>query len=474
MNNKPLETGSNEMHVRQTTNRIRLTGIYLFIAILFFIALTGLIVPLRPKTSDIEKRTLTAFPKFTLKDFLDGDYFSNIDMWYSDTFPFREQLISVNSSLNALYGLAGEEIHGSIGMGDDIPSAPHHESPSISAAPSASSEEDTSGNISADTEQSSSEEETTLPPETAPSVDSPYDHAEPEVNGAVYVAGNSAYNLFYFNLDKSNRYIDVLNRTADYLDGLANVYSILVPTSTGIMLSEQQQNDLGCSSSGKAIDYMYSSMNAGIKTVPVFDELMRHRDEYIYFRTDHHWTALGAYYAYRMYAAAAGFTPHELSDFETRAFPGFLGSYYASSDQSPALSATPDTVMAYMPIGTNSMTFYDADLNPTKWFIVNDVSGYKASNKYSCFIGGDNAYSVIENPSITDGSACLVYKDSYGNPFVTFLVDHYQTVYVIDSRYYTVNMKQFVVEHHVTDVIFLNNLESITDATANNLASQLQ
>lgn len=484
MNNKPLEAGSNELHVRQATNRIRLTGIYIFTAILFIIALIGLIIPLRPKTSDIEKRTLTTFPKFTIRDFLDGDYFSSIDMWYSDTFPFREQLISVNSSLNTLYGLAGEEIHGIIGKGDEIPSAPHHESPSSpSVSPDSSSSEDsTSENTSEDgepteasTEMNTGEDQTDKPSEAeTTAVDSPYDHVEPEVNGAVYIAGNSAYNLFYFSLDKSNQYIDVINRAADHLSGLANVYSILVPTSTGIMLSEQQQSKLGCSSSSGAIDYMYSSMNANVRTVPIFDELMRHRDEYIYFRTDHHWTALGAYYAYRMYAAVAGFTPHELSDFETKEFSGFLGTYYASSNQSPALSATPDTVVAYMPIGTNSMTFYDAALNPTKWFVVNDVSGYKASNKYSCFIGGDNAYSVIENPAVTDGSSCLIYKDSYGNPFVTFLVNHYQTVYVIDSRYYRVNLKQFVTENHVQDVIFLNNLESITEKTVNNLASQLQ
>jgi hypothetical protein len=219
---------------------------------------------------------------------------------------------------------------------------------------------------------------------------------------------------------------------------------------------------------------MYSSMNARVHTVPVYDALMQHRDEYIFFRTDHHWTALGAYYGYQAYAAAAGFTPYDLSAFEVREFPGFLGTYYASSGQSAALSATPDTVYAYVPFATNSLTFYDADLNPTKWFIINDVSNYKAGNKYSCFIGGDNGYTEIENPSITDGSTCLLYKDSYGNPFATFLVNNYQKVYIIDPRYFTVDLKEFVTSHGVQDVIFLNNLESITDATVRNLSAQIQ
>lgn len=491
MDDKHLETDSSETHEQQTENRIRLTGIYIFAAMLFIIGLIGLIIPLRPKTSDIEKRTLTDFPKFTVRDFLDGDYFSSIDMWYSDTFPFREQLISANSSLNVLYGLAGEEIHGALGIGDEIPSIPYQvdfsathaandgtqAEHSTEAAPPVSENAGQSEPFHSENDHTIQTTEASVTEsasaETSP-VDSPYDNVEPEVNGAVYIAGNSAYNLFYFSLEKSNQYIDTINRAADYLNGLADVYSILVPTSTGIMLSEEQQNKLGCSSSSGAIDYMYGSMNANVKTVPVFDTLIQHRDEYIYFRTDHHWTALGAYYAYRIYAEAAGFTPHELNDYEVKEFPGFLGTYYASSEQSPALSATPDTVFAYIPIGTNSMTFYDVNMNPTKWFVVNDVSGYQASNKYSCFIGGDNAYSVIENPAITDGSACLIYKDSYGNPFATFLVDHYQTVYVIDSRYFTVNLKQFVTEHQVQDVIFLNNLESVTEATVRNLSAQLQ
>jgi hypothetical protein len=240
------------------------------------------------------------------------------------------------------------------------------------------------------------------------------------------------------------------------------------------MLSQEQQDALGCSSSKDAIAYMYSSMSDQVHTIPVYDALMQHRDEYIYFRTDHHWTALGAFYAYEAYGTVSGRSTCKLSDLTMMEFPDFLGTYYASSDQSPALAETPDTVYAYVPAGTNRLTFYDADMNPTNWPIVNDVSAYKTYNKYSCFIGGDNAFTEINNPTITDGSTCLLYKDSYGNPFATFLVNSYQTVYVIDSRYFTVDLAEFVQSHQVQDVIFLNNLESITETTISNLQAQLQ
>ena len=69
-------------------------------------------------------------------------------------------------------------------------------------------------------------------------------------------------------------------------------------------------------------------MGQNVKTIPLHDVMMSHRTEYIYFRTDHHWTALGAYYAYVQFCTAKGITPHNLSDYEVSQFPGFLGSFY--------------------------------------------------------------------------------------------------------------------------------------------------
>lgn len=77
-----------------------------------------------------------------------------------------------------------------------------------------------------------------------------------------------------------------------------------------------------------------------------------HNAEYIYFHTDHLWTALGAYYAYQVFCIQ----PHDYKDYETMEFPGFLGTFYSSSNQSPALTANPDTVVAYLPKGTNTIS----------------------------------------------------------------------------------------------------------------------
>src|SRR5699024_11136438 len=112
---------------------------------------------------------------------------------------------------------------------------------------------------------------------------------------------------------------------------------------------ESIQENMGGSSQGDAFQYIYSRLDPEVKRVDVFDELVRHNAEYLYYRTDHHWTALGAYYAYRVFAEQKGITPHELSEFEKRDYEGFLGTFYAYSNQAAALGNNPDTVETYIP-----------------------------------------------------------------------------------------------------------------------------
>ena len=92
------------------------------------------------------------------------------------------------------------------------------------------------------------------------------------------------------------------------------------------------------------------------------------------------------------------------------------------------------------------------------WPIIMDVDNYPANSKYSCFVNGDAKLCVVNNPQITDGSACLCIKDSFGCAFVPFLVDHYQYTYWIDYRYFHQSLSAFVDEHNITDIIFLQNI----------------
>ena len=97
-----------------------------------------------------------------------------------------------------------------------------------------------------------------------------------------------------------------------------------------------------------------------------------------------------------------------------------------AATKSPALAANPDTLIGYIPKSTNSMVYYNNSFQPINWFVVNDVSEYDSASKYSAFVAGDEPFAYIDNPTLNDGSACAVVKESYGNAFIPFLVDHYQ------------------------------------------------
>lgn len=408
-----------------------------FLITMVAFALLALILPLRPTYSEIEKRDLTKFPSFTWAAFWSGEYFKNIDTWYADTFPFREAFIAANTSLHSLYGIAGQQIQGVVTSGDEIPDS------SDSIKPSSS-------------EKSSSSEQSSEPSSSQPEPDDP--DVEVQSMGPILIAGDSAYEYYSFSRSESERYVNMLNAAATKFQGQANVYDIIIPNSMDIMLSNTARKRVNSSDQHAAIDYMHSLMNDQVKKVPIFDTMYQHRKEYTYFRTDHHWTALGAYYAYGEYAKVKGFTAIPLDQYQSVTYEGFLGSFYSKSGMSQAMANNPDQVVAYLPKSTNEMVFTNKSGDRITWPVINDVSTWNAAMKYNAFIGGDNPYSEIQNPNLSDGSACIVVKESYGNAFVPFLVDHYQTVYVIDYRYYNGKLADLIAQTGAEDVIFINNI----------------
>ena len=277
------------------------------------------------------------------------------------------------------------------------------------------------------------------------------------------MVGNTGYEMYNYVGSLAEKYQQIVNGVADDLSGTATVYVMAIPLSSGITLPDSLYSDIPGSDQAQAEKDILAGMGNNVKTVALHDTLMAHRNEYIYFRTDHHWTALGAYYAYAQFCAAKGITPHELSEYEISQYPGFLGSFYNDSGKPDAMAATPDTVNAYHPVSSTAAMKYgsseDSELTGGK--VIFDESTAAASLKYGTFIMGDNPYTVIENPDLTDGSACIVVKESFGNAFVPFLVDHYQTVYVVDYRYYGGSVTALARSKNVSDVLFVNNLSAI-------------
>lgn len=451
----PADKENEERQILSNMRRLRILNVWyvrVFILILFSFFILSLIIPLRPKYSESEKRELAKFPKFTFSALFSGDYFDGINEWYSDTFPLREALTDVNAFFTGFYGKTDVQIHGTVQKGDEIPT--NNSSDTESTASEASTTASASESVSSDklviTESSASSK--TEAPAT-------------QTLGALLINGDTAYEYYNFVKATADTYVSAVNRAAGLLSGKSDVYCMIVPTSMGICAPDSIVSSVNTSNQKDAINYMYSGMkNSGVKAVPIFDTLKSHRDEYIYFRTDHHWTALGAYYAYCDFIKLKGGTPSPLESFKLHEFPGYLGSFYTSSKKLPQLASNPDTVYAYEPAETNSIEIHYENGEVKTQEIISDMTSAAQSSKYLTFIKGDRPLSIITNPALNDGSACVVIKESFGNAFVPFLVSHYQRVYIIDYRYFSKidgrGLTQFCADIGAKDVLFINNISA--------------
>ncbi len=277
--------------------------------------------------------------------------------------------------------------------------------------------------------------------------------------GGVVTVDNAGYELYDYHEGAGKNYGQLVSKVADSLKGQADVYDLIPPTSVAITFPDNLRDQISSSNQQESLEKLHGFMSDSVKSVDAYNNLMKHRTEYIYFRTDHHWTALGAYYAYQAFCEEKGIAPHEISEYQTKEFEGFLGSFYKDTDKSSDLGNTPDTIRAYLPLAQNvTLDVTDQKGQNYSWDVVHDVNDYGAALKYSTFIAGDNPMTVIKNPNLSDGSTCVVVKESFGNALVPFLIDHYQTIYVIDYRYWSGDIVSFAKEKKAGDVLFINNI----------------
>ena len=200
-----------------------------FSVCVMLIALIGLMFPLRPKESKLEKRVLTRFPSFSVESFLNGEFFNGVSTWYADTFPFREQLLAGNTKFRSLYGIQNNQIYGSMEKTDNIPKE-RIKLTDILLPSTKMRMEDLDNEIKAAIE-------------TQRAADAANGGAKrreitkvPEQVGTVYVSGDTAFSLYGFTENAANAYIDAISALANKVEDDVHIYDIVVPISSGIYL----------------------------------------------------------------------------------------------------------------------------------------------------------------------------------------------------------------------------------------------
>ena len=199
---------------------------------------------------------------------------------------------------------------------------------------------------------------------------------------------------------------------------------------------------------------------AGGRFVDVRGTLTDHKGEYLYYRTDHHWTSLGARYAFEAMAAQLGIS-QPIRNYDTytvsTTFEGTLASRSGSH-------AAYDTVELYVPQTDVEYYVSYGDAAETSATIY-DRSALDQKDKYTVFFGGNyprvDVYTTAET-----GKTLLLFKDSYANCLMQFLYPYYDHIILIDPRYYYDNVESVISREQVTDVLFLYNANTYFEDTS--------
>ena len=445
------------------TQRLILLSLGSIVALMTVMGVLSFALP-KPVFSEYEKRELTPMPEFSLQALFSGSYLKDFEAHYADTFPFREGFIQLGALLEDLRGLRGEDdvkIYSANSQNaapepsssqeaSQPASQPSSVAPDASSSPEESQESDSQpqggGGQSSQAESQGAEK-----PDPPPEVPDGY------LTEGCFVNGDRACYLFGGYRPAAEVYAQYISAFADRVADQATVYNIVVPTSGEFYLPEKYQK---MSASQKDnIDYLYGlykEMGSKVVSVDAYSWLAMNTDQYIYFRTDHHWTALGAYYAYVAFCREMGISYPSIHEFEKKTIPDFRGTIYAET-RDQKLGENPDYVDYYI-TATNYKAYLTTKAEPDVRYEVPAWADFaQGGNAYSVFIYGDNPLFEMDNLDIEDGSNVLVLKESYGNAFAPFLMASFDKVYVIDYRHYEASLYDFVMEHNIQTVIFINN-----------------
>ena len=189
-----------------------------------------------------------------------------------------------------------------------------------------------------------------------------------------------------------------------------------------------------------------------VEWIDVSTELNKHKTEKIYYKTDHHWTTLGAFYAFQAAAPSLGidgdlsgkYVSYTVSD----SFNGMLASKsgvnLGEKEQIDIYVPTEedtDLIVDYVDEGKRSTSLYDS-------------SKLKEKDQYTVFLGGNSSLLDIRTVS-TSTKRLLLVKDSFANSFIPFLTPYYREIVVVDPRYYSGTINDLMDSYRISEVLFL-------------------
>lgn len=358
--------------------------------------------------SETEKRALTTWPEWTFESYKNGKYFHQISLYINDHFPMRDKLISI-----------AQDIRYNLGIHPDFAER-------IIIIPPTQEE---STNVSSDT----------ITKEYDADFKEAYTGQMLIINGRVYPRGSGSPKM-------GAPFAAMVNQYANQLNGICNVYSCVAPLSSAFIPIEKYA--FYNSGNKQTLNAIRTSLTFPSRFCDVFGEMDKHFGETMFYGTDHHWNARGAYYGYVAFCKAAGINPIPLENMTYERKKPFLGSLYDLT-KDPEVAAHPDTAEVFMPrVETKAYRYAPNSLSSPR-----ATSVFCNINNYTAFLCGDAPLIKITT-NVKNGRKAAVVKNSMGNAFSVYLISHYEEIWVVDFRYSGHNLLDLIANNSINDLIF--------------------
>ena len=234
-----------------------------------------------------------------------------------------------------------------------------------------------------------------------------------------------------------------INTVMTLIPNAAYIYDHLIPRNAPVRDQE------------KDIKYVMNAVSTSLNFVDLTKTMSSHKEENIYYKTDHHWTTLGARYAFDALSTALGI---EKPTQEYKIYPvthSFQGTLASKSGYDKAL----DTIEIYVPQGVNTECVVNFTDEGKKTASIYESAALENKDKYEVFFGGNHTRIDISTP-MEGKKNLLLFKDSYANCFIPFLVPYYRNIIVIDPRYFYDDIESLISDNEITDVLFLYNVNT--------------
>lgn len=204
------------------------------------------------------------------------------------------------------------------------------------------------------------------------------------------------------------------------------------------------------------LDDIFAQVSSAADVIDMRPVFTQQKEQYLYYKTDHHWTTQGAYLAYEQFCQLKGLSPFDANAYQAESVPGFYGTHYSATRR---WNVQPDTI-TYYPLD-NPMTIFDigaeTEYTPRTTESMINTEKFGTRDKYAAFLDGNNGYSVIEGNG--EGSI-LVVKDSYANCFVPFLTANYEKIGVVDLRNFSYGLDSTIESEGYDQILILYNFQT--------------